>query len=90
MSELIGMAIVALALFFASVRFTDMWYHERGGIKWIWFVSPASTWLWVARTSLVLAIVLILLIPLFAAKTVIGIAAGGLFVIHMLALGLIR
>lgn len=90
MSELIAMPVLALGLFLASFRFADMWYHERGGLKWVWLSHHASLPLWLARASLGLAIILVLLIPLIGMKTIIGSAAAILFLTHMTCLGMIR
>lgn len=90
MSEYIAMPILSVALFLASFRFTDMWYHERGGLKWLWRSHHASLQLWLARVTLVAAIMLVLLIPLVGVKAIIGSLAAILFLVHMTCLGLLR
>jgi hypothetical protein len=90
MPELIAMPILALALFLASFRFTDMWYHERGGLKWVWLSHHASLPLWLARISLGLAIILILLMPLIGMRMIVGSVVAVLFLMHMACLGTIK
>lgn len=89
MSKLMGMVLIAAAMFFANYKFVDMWYHERGGLRWFWLSGRVSRLLLISRCALAIAIILVLLTPFIPHFSFVGIFAAALFLIHITILGVI-
>ena len=88
-SVLITLAIVvAVALIHFS--YVDFRFRYRDGMKWFWLLSPAPPMMWIARGTIVAALLVALSTPVVGADKTFALVLGGLMAAHILSLILLE
>jgi hypothetical protein len=88
-SVLITLAIVvALALIHFS--YVDFRFRYRDGMLWFWLLKPAPPMMWVARATIVLALLVSLSAPFVGVSKTFALVLGGLMAAHIVSLILLE
>jgi hypothetical protein len=88
-SVLITFAIVvALALIHFS--YVDFRFRYRDGMLWFWLLNPAPPMMWVARATIVLALLVGLSAPFVGVSKTFALVLGGLMAAHIVSLILLE
>jgi hypothetical protein len=88
-SVLITLAIVvALALIHFS--YVDFRFRYRDGMLWFWLLNPAPPMMWVARATIVLALLVGLSAPFVGVNKTFALVLGGLMAAHIVSLILLE
>jgi hypothetical protein len=88
-SVLITLAIVvALALIHFS--YVDFRFRYRDGMLWFWLLNPAPPMMWVARATIVLALLVSLSAPFVGVSKTFALVLGGLMAAHIVSLILLE
>jgi hypothetical protein len=88
-SILIMLAVVA-AIALIHFSYVDFRFRYRDGILWLWMLNPAPPLMWVARATVVAALIAALFIPFVGASATMGWVIGGLMALHILSLVLLE
>lgn len=88
-TALITLAIVvAVALIHFS--YVDFRFRYRDGIAWFWLLNPAPPLMWVARASIVGALLVGLSTPFIGTSKTFALVLIGLMVVHIVSLILLE
>lgn len=88
-SILITLAIVA-AIALIHFSYVDFRFRYRDGMLWFWMLNPAPPLMWLARGSVVAALIASLFIPFVGATETMGWVIGGLLGLHIVSLILLE
>jgi hypothetical protein len=80
--------IVALALIHFS--YVDFRFRYRDGMLWLWRLKPAPPIMWVARATIVVALLVALSGPFVGVTKTFALVLGGLMAAHILSLILLE
>ena len=88
-SVLITIAIVvAVALIHFS--WVDFRFRYRDGMLWFWLLKPAPPMMWIARGTIVAALLVALSTPFVGVTKTFALVLGGLMAAHILSLILLE
>ncbi|HET8750435.1 MAG TPA: hypothetical protein VFM42_06810 [Sphingomicrobium sp.] len=80
--------VVAVALFHFS--YVDFRFRYRDGILWFWLLSPAPPLMWLARGTVIAALLLALAIPFVGMSKTFIFVVGGFVALHIVSLILLE
>lgn len=80
--------VVAMALIHFS--YVDFRFRYRDGMYWFWMLNPAPPLMWLARGSIVVAVLLALSTPFVGLSKTFAIVLGAIMGLHILSLILLE
>lgn len=80
--------VVAVVLIHFS--YVDFRFRYRDGLMWFWLLNPAPPLMWVARASIVAALITALCAPLIGVNHIFAWLLGGLMALHLISLILLE
>ncbi len=88
-STLITIAIV-IALALIHFSYIDFRFRYRDGVKWFWLLNPAPPLMWLARATVVIALLLALSTAFVGISMTIAYVLAGIMALHILSLILLE
>lgn len=80
----------AIAVVLIHLSYVDFRFRYRDGVLWFWLLSPAPPLMWVARGSVVAALLVALSAPLIGVNKTYGLVLAGLMALHLITLVLLE
>jgi len=80
--------VVAVALIHFS--YVDFRFRYRDGILWFWLLNPAPPLMWLARASIVAALLVALSAPFVGTSATFAYVLGGIMALHIVSLILLE
>jgi hypothetical protein len=80
--------VVAVALIHFS--YVDFRFRYRDGILWFWLLKPAPPLMWLARASIVAALLVALSAPFVGTSVTFAYVLGGVIALHIISLILLE
>jgi hypothetical protein len=80
--------VVAIVLIHFS--YVDFRFRYRGGVRWFWLLKRAPPAMWLARSAIIIALVLALATPVVGLSKTLAASLGGLVVLHIIGLILLE
>ena len=80
--------VVAVALIHFS--YVDFRFRYRDGILWFWLLNPAPPLMWLARGSVVVALLVALSAPFVGTSATFAYVLGGIMGLHIVSLILLE
>ena len=80
--------VVAVALIHFS--YVDFRFRYRDGILWFWLLRPAPPLMWLARGTVVAAVLVALSAPFVGTSGTFAYVLGGIMVLHIVSLILLE
>jgi hypothetical protein len=80
--------VVAVALIHFS--YVDFRFRYRDGILWFWLLRPAPPLMWLARGTVVAAVLVALSAPFVGTSATFAYVLGGIMVLHIVSLILLE
>jgi hypothetical protein len=88
-SILITLAIVA-AVALIHFSYVDFRFRYRDGMMWFWLLKPAPPLMWVARATIIAALLVGLSTPFVDTSATFAYVLGGLMAVHIVSLILLE
>jgi hypothetical protein len=88
-SIVITLAIVA-AIVLIHISYVDFRFRYRDGLLWFWMLNPAPPLMWVARASIVAAILVALSAPFVGTTKTFAVVLGVTMALHVVSLILLE
>jgi hypothetical protein len=88
-SILITLAIV-VAVVLIHISYVDFRFRYRDGLLWFWMLNPAPPLMWVARGSIVAAVLVAFSAAYFGATKTFAIVLGVMMALHIVSLVLLE
>lgn len=88
-SIVITVAILA-AIVLIHFAYVDFRFRYRDGMLWFWMLNPAPPLMWLARGTVVAALIAALFVPFVGATETMGWVIGGLMGLHIVSLILLE
>jgi hypothetical protein len=80
--------VVAVALIHFS--YVDFRFRYRDGILWFWLLNPAPPLMWLARATIVAALLIALSAPFVGTSETFAYVLGGVLALHIVSLILLE
>ena len=80
--------VVAVALIHFS--YVDFRFRYRDGMLWFWLLNPAPPMMWIARATIVAALLVGLSTPFVGTSKTFALVLGGLMAAHIVSLILLE
>lgn len=80
----------AIAVVLIHLSYVDFRFRYRDGMLWFWLLNPAPPLMWVARGSIVAALLVALGAPLIGIGKPFALLLGGLMALHIITLILLE
>ena len=80
--------VVAVALIHFS--YVDFRFRYRDGILWFWLLNPAPPLMWLARGSVIVALLVALSAPFVGTSATFAYVLGGIMGLHIVSLILLE
>lgn len=88
-SIVITLAIVA-AIVLIHISYVDFRFRYRDGLLWFWMLNPAPPLMWVARASIVAAVLVALSAPFVGTTKTFAVVLGVTMALHVVSLILLE
>jgi hypothetical protein len=90
MHSLVIMLATAVAIALVHFSYVDFRFRYRDGIMWFGLLKPAPPLMWVARATVIIAMLMALAMPVVGATRIYAYAIAGVMVLHILSLILLE
>lgn len=80
--------VIAMALIHFS--YVDFRFRYRDGMLWFWLLNPAPPLMWIARATIVIALLLALATPFVGIDKPYALVLGGVMAVHIISLILLE
>jgi len=80
--------VIAMALIHFS--YVDFRFRYRDGMLWFWLLKPAPPLMWIARATIVIALLLALATPFVGIDKPYALVLGGFMAVHIVSLILLE
>ena len=80
--------VVAVALIHFS--YVDFRFRYRDGILWFWLLNPAPPLMWVARATVIVALIVALSAPFVGTSATFAYVLGAIMALHIVSLILLE
>lgn len=88
-SALITVAIL-VAIVLIHFSYVDFRFRYRDGVKWFWLLNPAPPLMWLARGTVVIALLLALSTAFVGISMTVAYVLAGIMALHILSLILLE
>lgn len=80
----------AVAVILIHLSYVDFRFRYRDGMRWFWLLNPAPPLMWLARGTIVAALLVALGAPLIGTGETFALLLGGLMALHIITLVLLE
>lgn len=90
MHSILNTLAIVIAMALIHFSYVDFRFRYRDGFYWFWMLNPAPPLMWIARTTIVVAVLLAFAIPFVGLTKTFAIVLGVAMGLHILSLILLE